>query len=66
MRHEQAAKRRMLAFLHVHCPETRHLTEWALLWAYVDPEDGADLHTVHFTVPETRGATLAQATTTAA
>ena len=50
--HEKAAEQRMLAFLHEHCPETRGLTKWPLLWTYIAPEDAQDLHTVHFTVDD--------------
>ena len=49
--HEQAARRQMLRFLHEHCPETRELTEWPVLWAYIDPDLARDPHTVHFTHP---------------
>ena len=48
--HERSAKRRMLAFLHRHCPETRELTEWPSLWAYIRPELAEGLHTVFFTI----------------
>ena len=51
--HEQAARRQMLRFLHEHCPETRELTEWPVLWAYIDPDLAQDLHTIHFTQPST-------------
>lgn len=40
--HEKAARRRMLAMLHEHCPETRHLTEYPVLWADVDPDTPLD------------------------
>lgn len=49
--HEHQANRQMLDFLHEHCPETRELTEWPLLWTYVDPDLAGDLHTVHFIIP---------------
>ena len=49
--HERAAKRRMLEFLHQHCPETRALDEWPPLWACIPPELAEDLHTIHFTIP---------------
>ena len=49
--HERAAKRRMLEFLHQHCPETRALDEWPTLWASIPPELAEDLHTIHFTIP---------------
>ena len=55
--HEREAKRQMLHFLHEHCPETRELTEWPALWAYVDPDLAPDLHTVRFVLavaPTTR------------
>ena len=55
--HEREAKRHMLHFLHEHCPETRELTEWPALWAYVDPDLAPDLHTVRFVLavaPTTR------------
>ena len=51
--HERKAKRQMLRFLHEHCPETRELTEWPALWAYVDPDLAQDLHTVRFVHPTT-------------
>ena len=49
--HERAARRRMLEFLHQHCPETRALDEWPTLWAPIPPGLAADLHTTHFTIP---------------
>ena len=49
LHHERQARRQMLRFLHEHCPETRELTEWPVVWAYVDPDLAQDLHTVHFT-----------------
>ena len=49
--HERAAKRRMLEFLHQHCPETRTLDEWPTLWASIPPEVAEDLRTIHFTIP---------------
>ena len=54
LEHEREAKRRMLAFLHEHCPETRELDEWAAFWAYIRPELAEGLQTVHFTVPPPR------------
>ena len=42
LRHEKTARRRMLAMLHEHCPETRHLTEYPVLWAEVDPDTPLD------------------------
>ena len=38
LQHEKTARRRMLAMLHEHCPETRHLTKYPVLWANVDPD----------------------------
>lgn len=38
LRHENTAKRRMLAMLHEHCPETRHLTEYPVVSAKVAPD----------------------------
>ncbi len=49
--HERAAKRRMLDFLHQHCPETRTLDEWPTLWACIPPRLAESLHTIHFTIP---------------
>ena len=54
--HERAAKRRMLDFLHRHCPETRALDEWPTLWACIPPRLAEDLHTIHFTIPPPAGA----------
>ena len=51
--HERAAKRRLLEFLHQHCPETRALDEWPTLWACIPPELAEDLHAIHD--PSTRG-----------
>ena len=51
--HEREARRQMLRFLHDHCPETRELTEWPALRAYVDPDLARDLHTVHIILPAT-------------
>ena len=55
--HEREAERRMLNFLHEHCPETRELNEWPTFWAYVDPNLAGDLHTVHFILPTPKAAT---------
>ena len=49
--HERAAKRRMLDFLHQHCPKTRTLDEWPTLWACIPPRLAESLHTIHFTIP---------------
>ena len=51
LEHERAARRRMLGFLHKHCPETRMLDEWPTLWADINPRFANKLHTVHFTIP---------------
>ncbi len=51
LQHELEAKRRMLAFLHEHCPETGELERWPALWAYIRPELAEDLRTVHLTIP---------------
>ena len=52
--HERNAQKRMLNLLHEHCPETRELTEWPVLWAYIKPKDAHDLHTVHARVADPR------------
>ena len=52
--HERNAQERMLNLLHEHCPETRKLTQWPVLWAYIKPEDAHDLHTVHARVADPR------------
>ena len=49
--HERAAKRRMLDFIHQHCPETRTLDQWPALWAWIPPRLAEDLRTIHFTIP---------------
>ena len=54
--HERDAKKRMLALLHEHCPETRELTEWPLFWACIKPQDAHDLHTVRARVADPRDA----------
>lgn len=38
LEHDHEPKRRMLAFLHEHCPETRKLEEWPALRVYIHPE----------------------------
>ena len=50
LEHEREAKRRMFAFLHNRCPETRELEQWSALWAYTRPELAEGLPTVHFTI----------------
>jgi hypothetical protein len=42
LQHQKTARRRMLAMLHTHCPETRHLTEYPVLWADIDPDTALD------------------------
>ena len=54
LNHERAAQERMLTLLHEHCPETRELTEWPVLWAHIRPEDAENLYTVHATVDNPR------------
>ncbi len=52
LEHEKRAHEAMLAMLHEHCPETRHLSGWPLLWARIDA--GADLSRIEFEIDRPR------------